>query len=466
MTVLHRLDPAFVVLVATVVTFLQMFSEPLPTPIFDAAGYLNTAVNLDVYGVFSKTYAGFSQDPPPSDMFFAPLYPAFLAAMAKLSPDFSAYAQCVVGARGLPVEDVEALCPHRVNVAIVAQGALAVLSAVLVHVAARLVWGKRRYAWLAMILVLAAGSYADYATRYLTENWVFPVFTVATVALVRAWRKPNVRMWAAAGACLGVLALARPSFAWLACFLVLCQIACLFVGRSRSDRFATKHVAATVAGFVCVAGPWVARNWIVHDVAAISDGYASYILVQRVAYNAMTFNEWLVSWMYWFPRGNMLAASLFPSELYNRLNYHHPESFYRVGNDVLRAATLEAAGGVSNHLGHLLRKHVFADPVQHLLVTLPLMWRGGAYMFLLLVPALVWSLKEKRWDFPILCLPSVFMLVFYASVSVSVLRYNLTVLPACAVGASFALVWFAARGYGIGARLVRRRSNGNGRAGD
>ena len=50
-------------------------------------------------------------------------------------------------------------------------------------------------------------------------------------------------------------------------------------------------------GFGLVVGPWVLRNWILHDTAAVSGGYAAYILVQRVAYNAMTLQEWLASWI-------------------------------------------------------------------------------------------------------------------------------------------------------------------------
>ena len=50
---LKRLNPLLVVLVATTVTGYQVFSQSLSTPVADAVGYLATAVNLDVHGVFA-----------------------------------------------------------------------------------------------------------------------------------------------------------------------------------------------------------------------------------------------------------------------------------------------------------------------------------------------------------------------------------------------------------------------------
>ena len=139
---LNRLNPLLVVLVATAITGYQMFSQPLSTPVADAVGYLANAVNLDVHGVFAYARVEPGADPPPPDMFFAPLYPGFLAAMAKLSPDFSEYAACVVGAPG-EQEAVEALCPHHVGIAIIAQYGLAVLSSLLVYMGASFVCSGR-----------------------------------------------------------------------------------------------------------------------------------------------------------------------------------------------------------------------------------------------------------------------------------------------------------------------------------
>lgn len=473
MTFLHRFNPMLVILVATIITVYQMFSDPLSTPIADALGYLTTAVNLDVHGVFAYTYVQPTDGPPQPDIFFAPLYPALLTVIAKLSPGFSEYIACVVHARGTAVAEAAILCPPNVNAAIILQCALAVLSSVLVYLAAFLVFGRKRYAWLAMFLALATGEYAYYATQYLTETLVFPLFTLATLFVVYAWRKPSVLVWVMAGITLGLLALVRPSFIYLAYFIFFYQVVLFVLQKSELHWAGISRLAASIIAFCLIVGPWLIRNWIVHDIPAISEGYASFILVQRVAYNAMTLNEWLVSWIYWLPDfGDSLTASLFSPELYNRLSFDHPSSFYKVGNTTLRAATLEAAGGSANHLGYLLREYVFENFGKHVLVTLSLAWRGvwvsknpGAIMLLLFIPILISSLRKRQYQLLMFSLPSWFMLGFHAFVSVSISRYNLVMIPGLALGASAALVWFVERLYGSASRLTGTRSDeyaGNG----
>ena len=211
-----RLNPLLVVIVATAVTACQMFTQPLPIPVYDAYVYLNTAVNLDIHGVFSHAAPG-SEAPPP-DMFFAPAYPAFLAALAKLSPGFADYAACVTGARGIGIEAVETPCLHHVNAAIIAQCVLAVLSSLLVYVGASVVCGRRRYAW-----ARDAAGLGDARIRLLRDP--LPDRKPHVPAVHPRNCSPGLRVaearsmgWAAAGLSLGLLTLTRPSFAYLAYF--------------------------------------------------------------------------------------------------------------------------------------------------------------------------------------------------------------------------------------------------------
>lgn len=314
-----------------------------------------------------------------------------------------------------------------------------------------------------MLLTLVTGEYAYYATLYLTENLVFPLFTLFTVLLVCAWRRPGVWVWAAAGASLGLLALVRPSFIYLGYFILLCQIAFVTLGRAGPSLVGAGRISAGVLGFVVVVGPWIVRNWMVHGIPAITDGYASFTLVQRVAYNAMTYHEWLVSWIFWLPVfGDKLAAYLFQPESYVRLSFEHPDSFYLVGNSALRAATLEAAGGLANHLDYLLSEYVLGQFGKHALVTLPLAVRGiwissypGALMLLLFVPILVLSIKKRRYELAIFALPAWFMLGFHAFVSVNVTRYNLIMIPGLAAGSAVALMGLTERLRRIGVRFAR-----------
>ena len=469
MTFWHRFNPLFVVLVATIIIAYQMFADPLSTPVFDALGYLTVTVNLDVHGVFSSAYVPPSAVAPEPNMFFAPFYPAVLVAIAKLSPDFTTYAACVVQARGVPVAEVEFLCPHGVNAAIIFQCALAILSSVLVYIGASLIFGKKRHAWLAMILAIATGEYAYYATLYLTENLVFPLFSLATILIVYAWRKPGLGVWSAAGATLGLLALVRPSFLYLVYFVLFYQLTLFAFRKSELNWVGASRLAVSITSCTLVVGPLVLHNWLVHGIPAISDGYASHILVQRVAYNAMTLNEWLVSWIYWLPDfGDSWAAYLFPPELYDRLTFHHPSSFYLVGNTTLRASTLAEAGDASTHLDYLLKEYVLEEIGKHLMVTLALAWRGiwiskypGLVLLLLFIPVLISQLRRRRYELFVYALPALFMLGFHAFVSVSIPRYNLIMIPALAAGSSVVFAWLAERIYGVATRFLGVRTVGD-----
>lgn len=460
MELASRLNPLLVILAATVITAFQMFSQPLSTPAADAVYYLRVADNLNVHGVFSDALAAEPGSPPAPNIFITPLYPAFLTVIAKISPEFAAYATCVVDGTATGAR-TETLCPHRVGMATVVQCALAVLAGLLVYVGASLVCGKRRHGWVAMFLVLATGEYAYYGTLYLTENLVLPLFTLVAILLVQGWRSPAARVWLATGAVLGLLTLVRPSFLYLAVFVLLCQL--ILLARGGAGRAGAAGLAAGVFGFMALVGPWMLHNWMVHGVIAITQGYAADILAQRVAYNAMTLGEWLVSWIYWLPDfGDSLAASLFPPELYVRLTFEHPESFYRVGRS-----------HPADHFGDLLRVGVLDQFGKHLMVTLPLAMRGlwaggnvGAVMFLLFVPVVILSIRRRRYDLAVFALPAWFMLGFHAFVSVNVARYNLVLLPGFATGAAVALVWMAERIYGVGAGRARAWRLGSDRTGE
>src|SRR5215831_5444729 len=68
---------------------------------FDQSLYLTVAYDLDRHGVFSNgVFDGFDSTvaAPPPGMFFAPLYPALIAAAMKLDPRFARAVTCTVEA--------------------------------------------------------------------------------------------------------------------------------------------------------------------------------------------------------------------------------------------------------------------------------------------------------------------------------------------------------------------------------
>jgi len=426
----------------------QASREPPPYPIYDALGYLRIASNLRHHGVFASGGAGPEAAPRP-DAFFTPLYPGFVAALLLADPRLDREVRCVLEHQEDPRG---AGCTRRFTTMLYAQVAVAALAVWLVWLSALVLSRSTATAGVAMLLAALSGRYGYYAERFLTENLLLPLLTASSLALLLAWRRPSWRRCLACGLLLGLTALVRPAHAYLLYFLLLALPAAL-LARERRAGPAARAATGLAAGYLLAVGPWLIRNYLVLGAPVLTAGYAGYILVQRVAYNAMTWREWLVAFVYWLPDfGDWLAAKYIDPELWARLTFHLPQSFYRVGNGELRARTLAAAGSGDAYLGYLLREYVLAQPLRHLLVTLPLAWRGiwvakywGLLSFLFFVPTALRSARRRAWDFLVFAAPAWFMLLFNAAVSVNVVRYNIGLIPSLAIAVALCLSGAARR---------------------
>ena len=417
-------------------------------PVLDELTYISVAVDIYEHGIYGDgnfaPRAAVRNGPIPGQ-FFAPLYPGLIAGLMAIDSRFADEVQCVFAAykRDVPPE-----CGKRYTALVVTQTLLAAATCLFLWLAARLVTGSLVVSWLALAVAISAGAYSAYAIRFLTEGLAFTVFSAASLALLVAWRGGGRwGRWAWAGAALGVAALTRPSYAYvLYAALPAAALALPLLKNVGRGRMALS-VGALAVGYLLVAGPWMARNHALFGDWGITGGYASFILVERIAYNAMTWGEWGAAFVYWLPDfGDSLAASLFDPALVARLNIESPAGFSELGKSVLRAETLAAAGGREAHLGYLIREGILADPIKHLAVTLALAWRGvwiakywGLVTVLLFVPVLVVAIRRRWDDFILYALPAWFMVGFHGFTSVSIDRYNLTLIPPLSIAAAWAI---------------------------
>jgi hypothetical protein len=91
----------------------------------------------------------------------------------------------------------------------------------------------------------------------------------------------------------------------------------------------------------------------------------------------MSWREFLVSWIYWLPDfGDNLAADLFPAEYWQRLDFDHPDGFYRLGGSEIRDMVYAMAPTDQARVSFLFKDFILAEPLQHVLVTFALAWRG------------------------------------------------------------------------------------------
>ncbi len=239
---------------------------------------------------------------------------------------------------------------------------------------------------------------------------------------------------------LGLTALTRPGFLYLLPFCVL--LACLHAGRRWPGR---RDAAAMALGGAAVLAPWILRNRLVLGRAALTYGYDSHTLVQRIAFNTMSWREYGLAYLCWLPDGTSLGRRWVGAGACDRFGWdEQPNSFYTLGLRHMLDETLRAAGGYDHHLSYLVHTYVLPHLGWHMMVSIPLALRGAYaahWWGFVLLPVCLWTtwvtLRERGSRYLALALPALFMLAFNASVAVNQVRYNLLLVPAYAVaGAS------------------------------
>ncbi|MGQ0673129.1 MAG: hypothetical protein ACT4N2_09665 [Hyphomicrobium sp.] len=416
------------------------------TPIKDEVSYLVVVKGLDESGTFTDgSFAAPGTEAAPG-RFFAPAYPLLVHLVGRLSGDLVQAVDC--HARG--GEHSRSDCGGSFRSLIVVQALFAAAAAAAIYAIAFLLMQSRPIAWLAMGLALAAGEFATFPAFMLSENIAFPAF-VGALACGVAWavRRDSLALAASAGGLLGLAALARPSYLYLfyALALLLPLASVALGGKGLWPTRRTALLFVVVGGAVLL--PWMVRNTLHFGDPGLTDGYGAFTLSQRIAYNGMTWKEWLIAWVYWLPDfGDNLIKSLLPKADYVRLGWTDPTSFYRTGAAEIFHGTLAAAGSKDAHLGYLLRTHILGDLPKHVAVTLPLTMRGiwaGGYLALvavLLAPFFIRHMAREKRLILLLALgaPLLFMAGLHGFVSVNIVRYNEAMIALYATIVAWAIV--------------------------
>ncbi len=419
--------------------------KPRPLAEFDQPFYLGIAYDLRHSGRFTDGYF-FARPGPdglrPSSMRFGPLYPALLAAVAQMDGALRANMDCLVDGNGK-----NAACGRAAPIMRALQWAELVAVFWLVWWLGRAVAGGLPGAWLCLGLALLTAPLLLRSVNYLmTEMTCLALTTAAAAAAVVALRaRLSGRLGACGAACGGLLALAaltRPAFLYLILAMAAAGGLALLYRR---------RMWPAVAGFAGVAAvvlaPWFIRNAVVLGRFALTFGYASHTLVQRIAFDAMTWRQYGMAYVCWLPDGNALGRRIDGPGACDRFGWDDPRSFYLIGQRHLLDQTLAASGGYAHHMSYLLHTYIFAMPVWHALVSVPLALRG-AYVahwwgFVLLFVCAAWTVRAVRrrdWAFLAVALPAWFMLVLNAAVAVNQVRYNLMLIPPYALAGGCAIL--------------------------
>ncbi len=456
-----RLFPAaFAVTLAVMAAVVA--SQDSRLPVADEYSYLGTAYQLASHGVFAPYDAGGARTAP--FMAQTPLTPFVIAGMIRLDGDFKDTLGCLLSALNSEQSDVSS-CPPDYGLVIPAQTFLMTVAASLVWLIAQYCGATPIVRSLALGLALFSEQYFYFARHFLTDTYILLFVSIFIFGLTRAYRvdrAPNDRTLslAIAGAGLGLCALTREGYTVLCVAVPLA----LFLGHiwaARHERIGPRLASAIrptlslAIACVIIVSPWLARNVILFDSLAIVNGHGSHVIIERVSYNDMTWREWAAAWVFWLPDfGDKLGPALFGAEAVERLRWFGNGSFYTVGNGPLSTdLKAEAAAAAEPVLPYILKTYVFGDLLNHVRVTLVLVWRGlwiGNYFGLVghaLAVFGVWHLYRSGRLPVLLCIavPAAFMTGLHAFVSVSIPRYNLIQLPYLAVLSAIVMAHLGAR---------------------
>ena len=446
---LHRSPLGALALILAVLAALWTRAPVTPLSSYDQRFYLGIAFDLRHSHRFTDGFSyagGGAATARPPGMRFTPLYPAFLAAAAQVDPGLRQGIACVERTAGL-----DPGCNRAAPVARLAQFLMLAGFYWLLWAMVGRAGGSARCGWLGLGLGLLTAPLLLLSVNTLMTETMSLLLSAAACALAAeaAARtqaghglRPILPWWLGCGLMLGLAILSRPAFLYLLwAGLGVGGLLCL---RLRSVRLAA-GLAAFAAGAALVVLPWVLRNALVLHRAALSFGYASHTLIQRIAFDAMTKREYAMSFVCWLPDGSGLGASLAGRHACDRFGWDdHPDSFYSIGTGPLLRQSLAAAGGYAHHMGYVVRHYLLSDPpwhlLWHLMVSIPLALRGlyvDHYWGLLLAPVSLLEMLRaaRRGDARLLLLsvPAWFLLGFNALVAVNQPRYNLLLILPCSL---------------------------------
>ncbi len=454
---------ALVLLAVAVPFILQALSTAPRAPNDVELGYLGTA-----YGIHETSVVGEGRDvarriaqggvPRPS-MAVDPLYPGFLAGVMALDADLRGTVACLLKAR-----EAAPATPCFLDYGSLPwlQSGLAALTVALVAFAGRMLSGSLAVAGLAGLLAGVSSTYLRMADRFQPDVLIAPLLAALAVLLVMAARNGGIGRWFACGLLVGALALVAAPYRYLVGLIGLLLFSAWLFGWPRlvglppgqwlgaALRGALLAAVPLVVGFALVVGPWIGRNLAQFQTPALTSGLGFETLAPRFAYNRMSAAEWAVAFVYWLPDvGDDLVRRLFEPDLHRRLDLGTSDGFYQKGREIVSSdAKLAGVPPLRSKTDYLVEQELLGNVWRHLLVTLPLAWRGffiAKYWSLAAagaMAAVAWfALRRRRDEILLFMLPPLGMLFFFAFTSINLPNGNPGLIAPGAVSMAMALAW-------------------------
>jgi 4-amino-4-deoxy-L-arabinose transferase-like glycosyltransferase len=416
----------------------------------DQQRYAILGLNLADHGVFSSASYAPEATPAPSLAWSGPLIAGEVALAALLDPATKDQLVCIAtGKQGcalrLPALRLLHLCEILVFLACLWTIGHSILA-------------DEALAWLTAALGLAFREVIEFSNLVMSEPLYLMAYGLFAAVLVMALvERKGPAWWILTGLLLGLVVLAKTS----AAVLVPIAAALLIIDGARRRALAPSVFAALcllLASSVVVAA-WMARSEALFHTLSLTDPvYLEGTLSHRLAFDRMSWMQWVGGWLYYLPDfGDNAAAALFGEATVKPLGFG-PDGFYHYGYYVLHPQA-HAFTAPALATGYLVKTYMLGEPAKFAAVTALLMWRGifvGGYLGIAGLIALVialWRMPARQRD-PVALLATLGFALALANgaLSVSITRYNLALIPVYTVS----LAWLLGQ---IWSLLILRRTS-------
>jgi hypothetical protein len=229
-----------------------------------------------------------------------------------------------------------------------------------------------------VVLYVIGGKLGEFARTIEPDNFRNLASFLGLYLLAVACRTRQSWLFAAAGASLGVAALFYPLLAilLLALPLALAALPWTLRGEERGRWRGVRHLASFFLGGLAVVAPWAARNLYLFGDPLLTDHAESLLLSFRVAFNAMPYSDWPLAILSWTPSyGNVLTRFLFGEAAVDRFGFLEAGAYFVNGHAIFDAAAAKTPAGANPYFA-VWSGNVLADPVRHLLTSIPIFTRG------------------------------------------------------------------------------------------
>jgi len=419
----------------------------------DAVGFIVMGHNIQRH----KTCSMKKVDNPAPTVYREPGYSTYLAMIMALS-------------RQLREADVDTVLSGGTEVQILRRGQLPVLI-LTAFMAMYVVFSVTRnvvFSYIALFLTGFSSSLLTSMQSLKSEFFSALLLLVVSIFMYQAVTVKSKKYFALLGVSLGALVLTKAVFMYFIVFVFIFFIFLWKLGLFEKRRLIT-GLLMFISMYCALVGSWMFRNYI-HFKHFYITGRAGLILSVRSQYDMMNAQEYFGSFLYWTPdqyvARKLLTVfwgrdALGPRGALWRLNRSNSSGYYKRGRAV-RDAILEKSehrretAAVDRQTKKEAIGKILRHPFRHILVTLPLGWRGlfvesgyvlrapftvavvssiaislayfGSFFFLAFS-----SIKRRRWELFAIILPGLYLYGMHSFFTHSLARYNDPLIPVLVV---------------------------------